>query len=418
MQGKLTEEIVAAFEPGERPYKRADGAGLYVEVFPDGAKRWRMQYSLTGKRRVYGIGVWPKVSLAEARERHAAARRQVDQGADPVELKRAQRRAQGGGPVQGVTFEAAAREWFALNSPQWGAGNLRTVTQRLDQHLLPAFGGKALDAIEPADVLALARRIEAAGHSATARRVVGIADAIFQRAMLIGQVKANPAAAIRAAIVPSPQGGAASSTAARAGRTDAADPDRMAAYLAACEQYQGDKVTRAALQLTPLLLLRPGELRALKWAHLDVDQARLRLPMKDRAAHIVPLAGQALKLFRRLKESTLKTRGSYVFQGRDKTRGISEATLAAALRRMGGDCEGMTAHVWRKSAALVLRDMGCAPHVIECQLGRSGGAAGLFPPHGDQEALYLPERRAWMQAWADYLDGIRLERTALEDVFE
>ena len=417
MQGRLTEETIAAFEPGARPYKRADGAGLYVEVFPDGAKRWRMQYSIEGRRRVFGIGVWPKVSLTEARERHAEARRQVDQGADPVELRRARRLARDGEPIQTPTFGAAARDWLALNAPQWGAGNVRNVTRRLEQYLIPAFGERTLDAIEPADVLALARRIETAGHSATARRVVGIADRIFQRALITGAAASNPAAAIRDAIGPSPQGGAGP-TADQDSRTDAAEPARMAAYLAACEQYQGDPATRTALQLTPLLLLRSGELRALKWTHLDLDQATLRFPVKDKAARIVPLARQARKLLKGLKEAVRKPGTGPIFTGRDKTRPISEATLAAAMRRMGGDCEGMTAHYWRRNAALVLHRMGYAPHVINAQLGRTGTTGGPWPTCGEREDLYLTERRAMMQVWADHLDGIEAEHAGLEKFFE
>lgn len=406
MSGKLTEAAVKAMKPAEtgRTYKRADGDGLYIEVFADGKKRWRYQYQQGGKRHVMGLGVWDKVSLKEARARRNAAQEQVDRGIDPIRTRKATRN--GTAAQGGSTFKALAQDWQRHQVETWSAGHAKIVAQRTEQYLIPAFGAKGIEEITPADMLGLVRRIEDAKLFDTARRVASIASQIFQHAMLSGLVNMNPAAAIRAALAPAR---------GRQPMRYTVNPATLGAFLIACEQYGGQSATRAALMLAPYLLLRPGELRQLQWAQVDFEREELRLPIeamkrrqtekvarKGTVAHIVPLARQPLAMFReRVKE------GGYVFSASAwKGRPLSNATLSRALQRLGDAANEQTIHGWRHTASTILHERGYPSHVIEKQLAHTdqNKIRGIYN-HAD----YLEERRAMMQFWADWLDKAKEE---------
>ena len=405
--GKLTEAAIKAMQPGDRPRKHADGGGLYIEVYPDGAKRWRHAYAIHGKRHVAGLGVWPRVSLRDARARHADARRLIAQGIDPVAAKRAERR----GPTGENTFGHALAQWQAHKGKGWSPAH-RRIVELVAGKYLAGFGPRPVEQITPQDMLALVRDIERAGYGDTARRVCAIASQVFNYARLLGAgIVINPADAIKAALATAPP-------ARPMGYT--VEPVALAAFMQACEQYQGTPATRAALTLAPFLLLRPGELRSLQWEQVDLERAEIRLTlaqMKGAAlakqtrggevAHIVPLARQPLALLRQWRaEQRGDDKGGFVFAARrgGGAEPISNATMSAALRRMGDAAAGLTIHGWRHTASTLLHEAGFPSHIIEKQLAHKDAnrIRGIYN-HAD----YMRERRAMMQAWADYLEGIK-----------
>ena len=410
--GKLTEAAIKAMEPGERPRKHADGGGLYIEVYPDGAKRWRHAYTIHSKRHVAGLGVWPRVSLRDARARHADARRLIAQGIDPVAAKRAERR----GPTGEDTFGHALAQWQAHKGASWSLAH-RHIVELVAGKYLAGLAPRPVEQITPQDMLALVRDIEKKGHGDTARRVCSIASAVFNYARLLGMaIVVNPADAIKAALATAPPSRPMGYT---------AEPGKLAAFLAACEQYQGTPATRYALALAPYLLLRPGELRGILWEQVDLDAAEIRLPVAamkraalekqtrgEQVAHIVPLARQPLALLRAWREEQRgDATGGFVFAARrgGGAEPISNATMSAALRRMGDAAEGLTMHGWRHTASTLLHEMGFPSHIVEKQLAHKdqNRIRGIYN-HAD----YMRERRAMMQAWADCLDNIKAGRGA------
>ena len=411
MGGKLTEAAIKAMQPGERPHKHADGGGLYIEVYPDGAKRWRHAYNIHGKRHVAGLGVWPRVSLRDARARHADARRLIAQGIDPVAARRAERR----GPAPGAdTFGHALAQWQEHKGKAWSPAH-RRIVELVAGKYLAGFAPRPVEQITPQDMLALVRDIERAGFGDTARRVCAIASAVFNYARLLGAgIVINPADAIKAGLTPT-------APARPMGYTT--DPARLRAFMQACEQYQGSPATRAALTIAPFLLLRPGELRALVWEQVDLERAEIRLTlaqMKGAAlakqtrggevAHLVPLARQPLALFRQWREEQRgDATGGLVFAAKRGAGAepLSNATFSAALRRMGEAAAGLTVHGWRHTASTLLHEAGFPSHVVEKQLAHrdQNRVRGIY-----NHAEYMRERRGMMQAWADYLEDIKQGR--------
>ena len=410
--GKLTEAAIKAMQPRERPYKKADGGGLYIEVYPDGAKRWRYAYTIHGKRHVAGLGVWPRVSLRVARERHADARRLIAQGIDPVAARRAARR----GPAPGAdTFGHALAQWQAHKGKTWSPAH-RRIVELVAGKYLAGFATRPVDQITPADMLALVRDIERAGYGDTARRVCAIASQVFNYARLLGAgIVINPADAIKAGLTPM-------APARPMGYTT--EPARLRAFMQACEQYQGNPATKAALALAPFLLLRPGELRGLTWEQVDLERAEIRLTVAqmkgaalakatrgEQVAHIAPIARQPLALFRQWREDQGRDGKGFVFAAKRGAGAepLSNATMSAALRRMGEAADGLTIHGWRHTASTLLHEAGFPSHIVEKQLAHrdQNRIRGTY-----NHAEYMRERRGMMQAWADYLDNIKAGRCA------
>ena len=403
---RMTEAHIKAMQPRPKSFKVFDGEGFYLEIYPDGKKRWRTQYRIDGKARIIAHGVWPKVSLKEARERHAEARKLIAQGIDPLDVRHAEKRGEADRDAR--SFGAILDAWQRHKAPAWSAAHARITAQIAAKHLAPALAEKPVDGITPQELLAIARRIEKAGRGDTARRVISIASQVFNHARLCGMAQINPADAVKGALAPA-------QVAAPMGYTT--DPARLAAFLDACANHRGTAATRYALALAPYLLLRPGELRSIEWPQVDMERAEIRLPlasMKRRrqekqargatVAHIVPLSRQALALFKALAEEGRGKPGGFVFAAKPGGPAISDATLARALQRMGEAAEGLTIHGWRHAASTILHENGWQSHVIEKQLAHKDAnrIRGIY-----NHAEYLPERRGMMQAWADYLDNIK-----------
>lgn len=381
-------------KPGEKPLKLADGRGLYLLVRPNGSKLWRFNYRYGGKRKTLSLGAYPDVSLKAAREGLDAARKQLADDTDPGEAKKQGKAAKRMAAEN--SFAAVAREWL---DKQTLSDVTRTKAVWMFELLtFPWIGSKPIAEIKAPQVLAMLRRIEARGKLETAQRVKQQAGRVFRYAVATGRATDDPTAALKGAL-------ATPKTRHRASITD---PKLIGPLLRAIEGYGGSFVTAAALKLAPLLFVRPGELRHAEWTEFDLEAGEWRIPaakMKMRAVHIVPLSIQAITILREL--APLTGSGRYVFPSvRGRGRPMSEATVLAALRRMGYSGEEMSGHGFRSMASTRLHEMGWAHDAIERQLAHAErnkvSAAYNYAEH-------LPERRRMMQVWADHLDALKLK---------
>ena len=391
----LTDTAIRKAKAGAKPAKLADGGGLYLLLRPDGARWWRWDYrrQVTGKRNTLSLGTYPETGLAEARARHAEARKALAAGIDPGEQRKAEKAA--GLERAGNSFEVVAREWLAKQT--WVPGYRDKVDAWLVNDVFPYIGGKPVAEVMAPDFLRVARRVEERGAVESAHRILQNCGQVMRYAIATGRANRNPVADLRGAL------------ATAEGRHHAAitDPPALSGLLRAVEGYSGDPVTRAALKLSGLLFVRPGELRHAEWDEIDLDKAEWNIPtakMKMRQPHLVPLCDQAVAILRELH--ALTGRGQYVFPGgRSPRRPMSNNAINAALRRMGFGTDVMTAHGFRATARTLLDEvLGFRPDYIEHQL-----AHAVRDPNGRayNRTAHLPERRKMMQAWADYLEGLR-----------
>ncbi|TCO40440.1 tyrosine-type recombinase/integrase [Dokdonella fugitiva] len=386
--GKLTALAIKSAAPG----KLFDGGGLFLLVRQSGSRLWRMKYRFAGKELLLSFGAYPEVSLAEARQRRDEARALLREGVDPSQARRARKVAARVGAAE--SFRAIADEWLARQKDA-----LAPVTRAKAQWLLGLLApihAMPIAAIAAPDVLAALRRIESAGTIETAHRARQKASQVFRYAVATGRAMRDPTADLRGALAPVVATSHAAIT----------DPSKVAELLRALDGYIGQPTTAAALKLSALLFVRPGELRAMEWAEVDLDAHEWRIPasrMKMREGHVVPLATQAVAILRAIQPLTGSRR--YVFPSlRTPDRPMSENTITAALRRLGYDGDTMTAHGFRAMASTRLNEMGWSPDVIERQLAHAerNKVRAVY-----NRAMYLKERIRMMQAWADYLDALR-----------
>ncbi len=413
---KLTDAAIRKAKPSEKPRKLGDGGGLYLELQPSGSRWWRLKYRLGGKEKRLSLGVYPDVSLADARVRREAARRLVAAGTDPSDERKAdkamtdrkhenKRRADAGQASIG-SFEQVAREWLAqVHGPKVSVGYARRSRIQLETDVFPWIGSKPIASVTAPMVLELLRKIEARGSQDTAHRVKQTCGLVFRYAIATGHAERDPVPDLREALAhPIKRHYAA-----------IADPLKLGELLRAIESYGGHPATRAALKLAALVFQRPGNVLAMRWADLDLDAATWTIPSEDMkrtrqakatgAAHVVPLAAQAVETLRALQPLT--GAGLYCFPNqRSRGRPISNVTMNAAMRRMGFGPDEMTAHGFRSTARTIIAERLPAidPEWIEAQLAH--GKAGPLGAAYDR-AQYLAQRRGMMQTWADYLDTLR-----------
>ncbi len=395
----LTDAAIRNAKPREKSYKLTDSAGLYLEVMPSGARYWRFRYRYAGKDTRLAVGVYPEVTLTEARRSRDAARAALREGTDPGATRKAEkvRRVL----AAGTSFEAVAADWMKTQKAKLAPSTFEKSQWLLDQ-VIPWIGARPVSEIDPPELLAALKRIEARGANETAHRTKEKCGQVFRYAIAHGIATRDPSADLRGALAPI----------VRTSRAAITDPLKVGALLRDIETYGGQHVTRCALRLAPLLFVRPGELRAMEWAELDLEAAEWRIPatrMKMREAHVVPLSSQAVAILRELEPLT--GRGRYCFPSlRSPLAPMSENTVNAALRGMGYDKDTMTGHGFRAMASTRLNELGWQPDVIERQLAH---AERNKVRAAYNRAQYMAERRKMMQAWADYLDGLRVGATLI-----
>lgn len=394
----LTDTAVRLAKPGEKIIRKTDEKGLVLHIMPNGSKWWRLRYRFGGKPKMLSLGTYPETSLKEAREKRDEARKLLAAGIDPSDHKKAAKRTEGGED----SFEHIAREWHARHMANKSEGHATKTLERLQKDVFPWIGGKAARDITAPELLAMLRRIESRGAIELCHVTKRICGQVFRYAIATGRAERDPAADLKGALQPVKSEHFAAIT----------DPKAIGELLRAIEGYTGHFATQCALKLSPLVMLRPGEVRQAEWAEIDIEAAEWRIPaakMKMRDEHIVPLSRQAIEILEAIRPLT--GRGRYVFpsartaSGAKDERPMSETAVLSALRRMGFTKEDMTAHGFRSMASTRLNESHLFhADAIERQLA-----------HGERDSVraaynraeHLPERRKMMQWWADYLDGLR-----------
>ncbi|HEX2541237.1 MAG TPA: integrase arm-type DNA-binding domain-containing protein [Caldimonas sp.] len=407
--------IQAAFKRGER--RVSDGDGLYILAPAQGAVQpgWRFDYTFERTRKTISLGVYPDTDLALARQKADECRRQLAEGKNPSDLRKAKnvadmrkrdaaRRDAAGLPATD-SFEAVARELHQAKSPGWSPRYGERWLARMQLDLFPMIGRKSLTEVTTPMLLGLLREVEKRSPE-TAHTLLQTSANVFAYGIMTARCERNPAAELRGALRPVIVRHMAAIL----------DPRRLGDLMASIHDYPGQRATKVALLLSALTFQRPYNVRAAKWTELDLDAALWRIPaasMKRKLQgkltgppHLVPLSRQAVDALLELRPYTLDNQAGFVFPGLvDHARPMSENTVNLALRRLGFNGEEMSAHGFRATArTLLVERVGVNPEVVEAQLAHA--KAGPLGAAYDR-AAFLSQRRMAMQAWADYLDQLR-----------
>ena len=393
----LTDTFVKNTKPAGKPAgdKHWDGGGMYLLVNGSG-KYWRMDYRFAGKRKTMALGVYPAVSLAKARKRRDAARELLAEGVDPSTAKQDAKQATADAAAN--TFESVARAWLGKTRAARMESTHAKVTTWLEKDVFPYIGTMPISTIGPRDVLAALRHMEGRGALDSVQRVKQICGQVFRYAVATGTAERDVTQDLKGALAKHIPENFAAIT----------DPKQAGALLRSIFAYAGHPYTVAALKLSPLAFVRPGELRTAEWSEIDLDAAEWNIPgskMKMKRDHLVPLLTQAVAILRNLHAIT--GHGKYVFPSvRTGERPMSENTINAALRGMGYAQEVHSAHGFRAMARTIMDEvMGERVDLIEHQLAHAVKDAN---GRAYNRTSHLPARREMMQRWADYLDKQRV----------
>ena len=391
----LTDIAIKSAKTRERDYKLADGGGLYLLVTASGGKLWRLKFRIDGIERKLSLGKYPALGLSEARKARDTAKAKIASGNDPAAAKRRERIA--AKLSAETTFDAVAQEYINKLEREGLAPATISKLHWARRWLRPAVGKRPVDQIEAHELLAVLRKQESADALETAKRTRAFASRVFRYAVATARAKADPAALLRGAIA----GPKVKNLAA------IVDSKRVGELLRAIDVYAGAPLTRLALQLSPHLFVRPGELRQAEWAEFNFDEAIWRIPaarMKKRREHVVPLSGQALSLLAELKG--ISGDGRFLFPAFGKPKGtMSENTVNIALRRMGFGADEMTAHGFRAMASTLLNESGkWHPDAIERALAHrdTDQVRGTY-----HRGAHWEERVAMAAWWGAKIDSLR-----------
>lgn len=388
----LTDTAVKKAKPGPKPVKLSDGKGMYLLVNPTGSKLWRWKYRVLGKEKVLSLGAYPDVSLAQARDGLAAARKLLAAGADPMAKRKADRVATRTAAEN--SFEAVARKWWAHWKPSRSEQHAAQVMRRFEANVFPYLGTRPVSEIQAPELVAMLKAIEARGVNDLAKRALQTSGQVFRYAIAHGLATRNPASDIKPGDV------LASRQKQNLARIDGKELPDLLRHI---EAYQGAAITRLAMKLMAMTFVRTSELIGARWAEIDLVAARWDIPaerMKMKTPHIVPLSVQAANLLKTLQLIT--GHSALLFPGeRDHEKSMSNNTILKALERMGYKGR-MTGHGFRGVASTLLHEMGFDHAHIELQLAhqeRNEVSAAY------NHATYLKQRGKMMQHWADYLDA-------------
>ena len=397
---KLSDPAVRKAKPEAKSYKLSDGGGMYLEVMPNGSKYWRLKYRFMGKEKRLALGVYPDITLAEARERRGEARKLLAHDTDPGAVKQSQKRQAKQSAAN--SFEAIAREFHKLKTPIWTAHHATDWINILEREVFPKFGSRPIIEIEAPDVLDILRAVEARGTFETRGRILQRVRAVFSYAIASGRSRHNPATEISGALAPRP----------KVQHFAALSEKELPVFLRDLEEYKerakSSPIVFAATRLLALTFVRTGEVRGAQWSEFDLDAGLWTIPaerMKAREAHTVPLSKQAVQVIRGLQPLTGHV--DELFPSRNGGGIISENTVLKVIERIGYKGR-MTGHGFRTIASTYLNNLGTIrPDMIEVQLA-----------HGDKNQVraaynradYMEYRTAMMQFWADTLDAMQANK--------
>lgn len=390
----LTDTALRRIKPADTPKKYSDEKGLFLLVTPAGGKWWRLKYRFGGKEKSLSLGVYPEISLKQARERRDEARALVADGMDPSEKRKATKEA----VIADVTgtFEYVCLEWLEYKKSSVEEAQYKKTLSRLQKDVLPWLGHRPIAEITPPEILSVLRRIDSRGARFTAHRVKSEISQCFRYGVAIGKTTRDPCPDLRGAIPPSKTQHMPSIT----------TPKEVGELLRAIDGFRGTFIVQCALRLAPMLFVRPGELRKAKWADFNLEKGEWAyLVSKTKTNHLVPLSTQVIAILKELQPLTGGS--SYVFPGaRDRARPMSDAAINAALRRMGYDTKTeITGHGFRAMARTILaEELHQKPEVIEHQLAhRVPDALG----EAYNRTKFIKERVSMMQKWSDYLESLK-----------
>ncbi|EKK3999105.1 tyrosine-type recombinase/integrase [Cronobacter sakazakii] len=393
---KLNARQVDAAKPREKAYKLADGAGLYLEVVPSGSRYWRMKYRFNGKEKRMAFGVYPTVSLAQARALRDEAKKKLAEGIDPSFAKKEEKLVR---DVQlNNTFQAVALEWHGTKVSRWSEGYASDILEAFNKDIFPYIGQQPVNDIKPLVLLNVLRRMESRGATEKAKKVRQRCSEVFRYAIVTGRAEYNPAADL---------------TSAMSGHESKHYPfltvEELPDFFKALSGYTGSPLVVLAARLLILTGVRTGELRGAFWSEFDLEKAVWEIPaerMKMKRPHLVPLSTQALEIVKQLKVMS----GQYplVFPGRnDPRKTMSEASINQVFKRIGYTGK-VTGHGFRHTMSTILHEEGFNTAWIETQLAHvdKNAIRGAY-----NHALYLEGRREMMQWYADYINSIGELRT-------
>jgi integrase len=388
---KLTARQIDAAKPKEKAYKLADGGGMYLEVFPNGTKSWRLKYRVAGKEKRVVFGLYPSVSLAEARSKRDEAKRVLAAGGDPGEAKQVEKQAKA--MAVSNSFERLAMEWHEHKRQNWSQGYADDILEYLRKDIFPHIGRKAITEIKPVDMLAVLRKMEHRGVLDKLKKTRQACRQIFTYAVITGRAENNPVVDLASAL-----------KAPKQKHFPHLLADQIPGFLLALNDYSGSLVTRNATRLLMLTGLRTIELRASEWVDIDFEKSVWNIPaerMKMRRPHIVPISNQVKELLEEIHQLT--GRGKYVFPGRnDAGKPMSEASINQVIKRIGYAGKA-TGHGFRHTMSTILHEQGYNTAWIETQLAHvdKNSIRGTY-----NHAQYLDGRREMLQWYADYMGAL------------
>ena len=389
----LTSLAIKQAQPAGKTKRLYDERGLYLEISPAGGTWWRLKYRFAGQEKRLSLGVYPDISLKEARAARDEARRLIAQGVDPSARRKEISRQRVVDAEN--SFEVVAREWFQKQAPIWSDIHQKNVISKLEKNIFPYLGHDTVAAVSAPNLLRVLRKIEERGAIETAHRTLSICGQVFRYAIATARAERDVAADLKGALPP----------VKRKHLPAIVDPERLSTLLLEIDGYSGTLPVQCALKLAPLVFLRPGELRKAKWSDINLDDATWSfIVRKTMTPLIIPLARQSVEILRELEP--VSGRHEYVFpNGRSPTRPMSENAVLAALRRLGIPKDEMCGHGFRATARTILDEqLGFRPELIEHQLAHK-----VRDPLGRayNRTQFLEQRQNMMQVWADYLDDLR-----------
>jgi len=385
---------IRALKAEDRVYKRTDERGLYIEVHPSGSKLWRVKYTHLGKDKRLALGRYPEVGLAEARRKRDEARAKLREGVDPLAERKRDKLVALYNAAN--TFGDVAKQYIDKMVAEGRADTTTTKANWLLEQLAP-IAACAISELKPVDVLAALKRIEAKGKHETARRCRSFASRVFRFAVATGRAETDPTSVLRGALI----------TPKVEHHSAILDPKLVGELLRSIDAYSGHLITRLAMQISPHVMARPGELRQALWPEFDLENGVWKIPperMKMRRPHAVPLSRQVLAYLAELHALTGPE--GFVFPAfHTSRRPLSENTVNQAFRRMGYAVGEVTAHGLRTTASTLLNESGkWSPDAIERSLAHADkdSVRGTY-----NRGFYWEERVAMHQWWSDYLDQLR-----------
>ncbi|MEQ9875728.1 tyrosine-type recombinase/integrase [Pectobacterium brasiliense] len=378
-------------KPQDKEYKLTDGAGLYLLIKPNGAKYWRLKYRVAGKEKKLSIGVYPDISLAEARLKREEARKIVASGGDPSEQKQVERQEKKINIDN--TFKAIALEWHEYKRPNWSKGYAEDLMEAFENDIFPDIGKRPIAEIKPLEILTSLRKLEKRGVLDKLRKIRQACNQVFRYAIVTGRAENNPASELASALPPP-----------KATHYPHLLPDELPDFLRALSTYSGSKVTQLATRILMLTGVRTIELRQAEWKEFDFEKRLWEVPkerMKMRRPHLVPLSDQVIDALQQLQAVT--GRYNLVFPGRnDITKPMSEASINQVLKRIGYHGKA-TGHGFRHTMSTILHEQGYNTAWIELQLAHvdKNTIRGTY-----NHAQYLEQRRGMLQWYGDFVDGL------------